>query len=226
MLISVKDAAGRLGVSERRVRAMIEDGGIRGQKVGGRWLVEAGDAAFRVKALPIKPLSERASWLLIDSLSDRSMQAEPVERHRLKDRLGRLFLSEDPVPLLKAWLRRRARRVEMHINPADLADFRNDRRIMLSGVSHPDSGLLAGNEAEAYVSDSAAAAVMNDFLLVEPQPDSPANVVLHIYDRDIGLDFSEVPRLALAADLAERAGVRELAAARSLARRAIADSTP
>ncbi|MFH5877864.1 hypothetical protein [Arthrobacter sp. NA-172] len=132
---------------------------------------------------------------------------------------------EDPLPLLKAWLPRRARRVELDINQADLADLRNDPRVMLSGVSHPSSGLLAGNEAEVYVRDSVAPAVMDDYLLVDPPPGTPANVVLHAYDGGIGFDFNEVPILALAADLSERVGVRELAAARNLARRAIAGST-
>ena len=39
--ISAKDAAVRLGVSERRIRAMIDKGQLRAEKVGSRWLIDS-----------------------------------------------------------------------------------------------------------------------------------------------------------------------------------------
>ena len=41
-LISTVEAAEKLGVSERRVRSMIEEGKITTLRVGGRHLIEAG----------------------------------------------------------------------------------------------------------------------------------------------------------------------------------------
>lgn len=236
--LSVKDAAARLGVSERRVRAMLEDGQLEGRKVGGRWLVDfqADSVAAREK-LPIKPLSERSSWALIVSItvahSPRSdcsvpidLEIKPIEKHRLKARIDRLAKAEDPVPLLRSWFPKRAVRRKYHVNPSDLADLRRDKRISLSGVSHPASGLLAGNEVEAYVRADEAAALSDDYLLVEPRPDSPANVLLHIIDpkHKVSDQERELPLMAVAADLAERSGAREEEAARNLVRRALADS--
>jgi hypothetical protein len=150
----------------------------------------------------------------------------PVERHRLKDRLERLARAADPVPLLRSWLPNRAAPRRLHASPADLADLRSDDRVVLSGVSHPASGLLAGNEVEAYVRADDAEDVRDDYLLVEPRPDSPPNVVLHVVDGEQALIGRELdlPWLALAADLAERPGAREKDAARQLVRRALADS--
>lgn len=236
--MSVKDAAARVGVSERRVRAMLEGGKLAGRKVGGRWLVELdAEASVRGK-LPIKPLSKRSSWALMISVGLAAGQdgrpsdpveinLEPVERYRLKARLDRLANAEDPVPLLRSWLPNRAARYRFHVNPVDLADLRSDERIALSGVSHAASGLLAGNEVEAYVRADDAGGIKDDYLLVEPRPDSPANVVLHVVDEGdpIGQKHG-LPWLALAADLAERSGVREEEAARNLVRRALADSAP
>jgi len=36
---SVKDAAEKLGISERRVRKLLEEGRIKGKKISGSWVV-------------------------------------------------------------------------------------------------------------------------------------------------------------------------------------------
>lgn len=231
--ISVGDAAARLGVSERRVRAMVENGQLEARKVGGRWLVDlAGDSRAALEKLPIRPLSKRSSWILILSASaepaqQHAIDLSPIEKLRLRDRMDRLSNADDPLPLLVSWFPHRASRCCFHVNPSDLADLRSDGRMILSGVSHPASGLLAGNEVEAYINADDADGVKDDYLLVEPRPDSPANVVLHVVANEEALLMhpeNDMPWLALAADLAERSGARERDAARSIVRRALARS--
>ena len=45
-LLTTKEAAGRLGISERRVRVLLEQGRIRGQKIGVQWLIEEKDLHY------------------------------------------------------------------------------------------------------------------------------------------------------------------------------------
>lgn len=230
MQLSVSESAKRLGVSERRVRAMLEAGGIAGEKIGGRWIVsDLGRAA--IERAPVRPLSPRACWILIDSADAARARAarvtSAVEKHRLGERLSRLRAASDPLPLLGTWLVNRAEPRRLHASPAYLKDMRADSRLALSGVSHPDSGLLAGNEVEAYVPAATLRDLVDDYLLVSRRADSPANVLLHVIqdaeDAARGLHERSVPLLAIAADLAEHAGVREHDAARDLVGRTLAN---
>jgi len=43
--LSTGEAAKRLGVNERHVRLLLDEGRLAGQKIGGRWIVDA--AALR-----------------------------------------------------------------------------------------------------------------------------------------------------------------------------------
>lgn len=231
MPLSVTEAAGRLGVTERRVRAMLKNGKLDGQKVGGRWLVELGEGKVSAPRLGIRPLSVRSCWTLILAVGPSSpappgFVPTPSERYRLKARLQRLRREDSPAALLRAWLPKRAARVPLHANPADVADLRADRRIALSGVSHPAAGLLVGHELEAYVAADDVDQLCADYLLVAPRPGSPANVILHVLREGARLVDGAVPLLAAAADLAEHAGSREEAAARALVDTALAVRWP
>lgn len=177
---------------------------------------------------PIRPLSTRSCWVIFnwadsDLPEDVKIRISAVEKHRLKDRLRKLSHASDPLPLVRAWFAHRADPRRLRASADDLADLRADRRLVLSGVSHPEAGLLAGNEVEGYVSAADLQDLVDDYLLVEPRQDSPANVVLHVFDEPEDLSERGVPPLALAADLAERPGVREQNAARELIRRALAN---
>jgi excisionase family DNA binding protein len=44
-LMTISQAAGRLGVSARRIRQLIQAGRLRAAQVGGRWLILAEDVA-------------------------------------------------------------------------------------------------------------------------------------------------------------------------------------
>lgn len=98
------------------------------------------------------------------------------------------------------------------MSPADLADLRNDPRIRLSGVSHTDSGLLANSEIEGYVNREDLDSLVRDWFLVKARPGQRYNVLLHVAEHLP----ENLPVLFIAADLAERAGVRERQAARDL----------
>ncbi|GAA3285285.1 helix-turn-helix domain-containing protein [Paenarthrobacter aurescens] len=221
MPLSIPELAKRLNVNESRVRQLVHSGRIRGQRIGGRWIIEESDAAQYRPGKPAgRPLSERSAWQLVSCFWDDPQlhsaldyfEPSPLEKHRLNERISRLQNSPGPLELLSAWLANRAEKFEFSSSPADIAELREDNRVRPSGVSHPRSGLLANSELEAYVRRDELKDIVRDWLLVEPAPGKKPNVILraaeHIPD--------ELPPLLVAADLAERPGVREQQAAREI----------
>ncbi|MFK0002211.1 helix-turn-helix domain-containing protein [Paenarthrobacter sp. NPDC090520] len=223
MALSIPELAKRLNVNQSRARQLVQSGRIRGQRVGGRWIVEEADAAQYRPGKPAgRPLSERSAWQLMSCFWDDSLRhsllddlkPSPVEKHRLKQRVSRLQDSPDSLELVAAWLANRAEKFEFSSSPADIPELREDNRIHLSGVSHPRSGLLANSEVEAYVERDDLKDVAKDWFLVPALPGNRPNVVLRAAERIP----DELPPLVVAADLAERPGVREQQAAREILR--------
>lgn len=219
MQIGTEEAADRLQISTRRMRVLLETGRINAQRVSGRWIIDDGDLArFRFPRSAGRPLSPRSAWQLINHIQQNSglqlstRDLEPIERHRLEARLGRLKAAEDPLEVLCSMLAKRAERFELSVSPVDLRSLRQDPRIRLSGICHPASGLLANAEVEAYVAREDYDTLVKDWFLVQVSAGSRANVVLHVAE----LVPEKTPVLLVAVDLAERGGVREEEAAREL----------
>src|SRR2546425_12084656 len=98
---SVADAARALGVSDRRVRALIRASALAAQQVGGRWLVSRADVEQRARrsGRPGRPLGQRNAWALVARLSGGEWpELSPWDRSRLKRRLAKqslLSLADD-----------------------------------------------------------------------------------------------------------------------------------
>lgn len=226
MPLSIPELARRLHLNESRARLLVQSGRIRGQRVGGRWLIEEADAAqYRPGGPAGRPLSERSAWQLMRNARNEAVHGSidpdlsPVEKHRLNQRLQRLRASPHSLELVRSLLAKRAERMEYSSSPAEIAELRNDPRLRLSGVSHPASGLLSNSEVEAYVNRKELDAIVKDWFLVKARAGSRANVVLHVAN-DVPDDL---PSLLIAADLAERPGVREQQAALEILRSIHAD---
>lgn len=164
-------------------------------------------------------MSPRNAWLLIQAGSGLTAEMAgvagpaPIERCRLNQRLQRLAEASDPLNLLLSMLARRADKLEVSAARADLAGLIVDPRLRLSGASHPASGLLSNAEVEAYADTSDVEGLIKDWFLTGAAAGGRPNVLLHVMD--------DVPQklelMAIAADLAERSGVREHQAAGKLA---------
>jgi hypothetical protein len=215
--------AKRLNVNESRARLLVQSGRIPAQQVAGRWVIDEADVVRYRPAAPGRPLSERSAWQLIrharNAAAHDAVELDPVERYRLKQRLHRLQDSSDPLNLICSLLAKRAEKAEFSSSPADIAGLREDPRLRLSGVSHPDSGLLSNSELEGYVSRKNFEALVKDWFLVKAAAGQRPNVVLHVAEEVP----EELPLLAVAADLAERPGFREQQAAREILRSIRAD---
>ncbi|MCQ9163583.1 hypothetical protein [Arthrobacter sp. STN4] len=124
----------------------------------------------------------------------------------------------NPEGQLRAWLSASAGAVDFAIGNADIPELREDPNIRLSGISDARSGLLPGNEVEAYVAKADLDRIRADWFLVPAGRGRRANVVL----RAVHNIPDEVPAIFSAMDLAECPGSREQSAADSIIRSVLA----
>ena len=114
---------------------------------------------------------------------------------------------------LLRWLGGRAERRLYRVAGPDFDELRVDDRIILSGLSHPRSGMQDPRVIEGYVAASDLGVVVNDYWLEPPGVDAGPNVFLHVAPGRP----DQVSPLMLAADLSEHEGPRERARAIQLA---------
>ncbi|GAA1138219.1 helix-turn-helix domain-containing protein [Microbacterium aurantiacum] len=194
--LSVPDVASQLNVSPQRVRAMLRSGILRGEQLGGRWLVDAASLGAAGKPAG-RPFSERVAWGLVSVVEgDVAVELAPSERSRLKGRWNALLDSDDCARLLGAVMARRAERSRWSApDPAGLFD---DDRFVPSGKSDPRSGISARGYAEGYVQGSDFEDLVADHLLVPAR--GRENVLLRKVYRPLPVPL---PWLVVAADLAD-----------------------
>lgn len=219
--ISVSEAAARLGVVAQRVRQRIQDGSLPAERVGGQWIIDEKDLA-RVSdsTAPGRPLSERSAWALVAAAEDNAVLLRSLsapDRSRARARLRNLAAAWHDEPheslrLLSVFMRNRAARRCYLVAQRDLKDLRNDPRIRLSGLSHPESGLASGDVVEGYLSVDDLGDVIEDYLLRGVDRDG-ANVFLHVVSPESEQSLSLLDQvwngLLMAADLSEYDGPRE-----------------
>lgn len=154
--------------------------------------------------------------VLAPGFLDEAMSLSRSSRSRAIHRFVEAVVARD-YPALLGWLSNRGSRKLYVAAGPDLGAVRADARLLLSGVSHADSGLEDPRMVEAYVSDSDLDGVVNDYWLERPVVDERPNVVLHV----VPVRPPEVGRMLLAADLAEHGGPREVQRAHELLEEAI-----
>lgn len=198
----MKEVAAQLGVSERRVRQLIDGGALPARRVAGRLLVEeAGIPRSRPVA---RPMSPRIAWAFIRLLSSETVpDVSDRELARLEGKHRSLLASPRPAVLLRSWLRSRAQLLRLAVSSSDVEELLEDPRLVPSGISDAQSEMSAGREAEAYVRPGDVEQLMADHLMAAV---IPANVWLHVVDRPIA---RPVPIGLVIADLADHDRARE-----------------
>ena len=89
-VLGVSEAAAELGVSDRRVRQMLADGVLAGQRVGRAWVIDLNDLRQVEHCRPDvgRPWSAASAWAVL-ALADRDdPNMSPVERSRARKRLA------------------------------------------------------------------------------------------------------------------------------------------
>lgn len=205
-VISVSQASEILGVGASRVRALLREGRIDGQRLGRDWVVDP--CSLPRYGRRVRPMSQRMAWALLDS----ELFGELSSAERLRIRKKRQLLAEVEAPelLLRDWVCERAKRRVLHSRSLEaLAD---DERMVLSGASDARSGMLGAGLVEAYVRAKDLSSLVVEHLLVEPESRQFRNVYLHVVDHMP----EQLSTLVIAADLADHDSAREMNEARRL----------
>jgi excisionase family DNA binding protein len=219
--LSPAEAAGVLGVSPRRVYALIDDGHLRAERVGDRILVHRGSVEARASGAPAsgRPFSARRGWALL--LLAAGIEPEglaPDARSKL-----RRMLRERDLWAMRARLGTRAERRVLRAHSSDLARIAADPAVVRTGAgAAADAGLpliAPGALLELYVDTATAGRLVERYRLVAG---SGGNVTLRVVPDEVRawLTGPIAPWPAVALDLAEDGDPRSRDVARAaLARR-------
>lgn len=218
-VLGVAQAAEELGVSERRVRQMLADGVLAGERVGRVWVIDASQlpAVERLRRQVGRPWSASSAWGVLALADGKDPGLSPVEKSRARKRLGNGL--EGIVGRLAA----RAEVQRFYAHPGVLDRLARADEVVLGGASAAaeyDVDLLARDGVEAYVRFSDRDALVSRFAL-DRDAERP-NVVMRIVD-DEAWPFDKGQRVAdraiVAVDLLESDDARSRRSGAELARR-------
>ena len=207
------DAARSLGLSLQRVRALVAEGELPGQKVAGRWFVDRSAVERRVRdpKLSGRPYSPSHAWGLIALAEGENPKwLDSSNRSRLR----RLLREQDFQDILPS-LARRGRRLELRAHASDLPRIEAEPDVVRSGVSAASEHrleILAPGVFEAYIPARRLSQLERRYRL---KPSSDANLILHVVDGPwpFAIDRRVAPRLAAVLDLLDHDDERSRRAA-------------
>jgi excisionase family DNA binding protein len=215
-VLSTEEAAARLGVSSRRVRALIEQGDLEATRVGHSHLIQPESLArLGINRASGRSLSARTSWVALLSdlgtcdFDELAGLAGLSRSERARVLALRQRRAED-----WSWLaRRRATTKRYAIRDTYLARLLADRRVVRSGLSaireHDVDLTEQKGTAEVYVDQKLTSDLPNDYLL---RADALGGVIVHAVDTDALLGRFGVSAVMTAAtvgvDLAESDDMR------------------
>lgn len=231
--VDVREAAERLGVSEREIYRLVDDGVLSAGRFGGRVAID--EASLRRIILAPRPrgrpFAPGPAWAMLRmlALADPNWGRQPLSASRVSQL--RRHLRRDNVDDLAGRLRGRARHIALFVHPSRLKrldevdawipsggsaleDVRRDWSVDVVGRHLP---------AEGYVDDQSLEEVLGP-LPNSDAPPGPVNLVAHVVEH-----LSAVPlRVGLAAppvvalDLIESGDSRMVGAGLKLWRREVA----
>jgi excisionase family DNA binding protein len=194
-LISVADAAERLGVSERQVRRLAEAGELSARRVGGRWLIDVEAVRDRSRSEPRsgRPLSPGMAWAVLAAANfahegdeDRpSPFGARIEDRRLRYRLRALLADAPPPRQWNQWLRHRADAKRVWVHPGVLDRLAGDDRVHPAGgsvVAASGVGIAAGDHRSFYVEEGVVDEVLADY---RAQYSDEGQVVMMVVPKEI-----------------------------------------
>lgn len=127
-LMGVAEVAETLGVSERRVRALIHGGKLPAQCVMGRWGVPANKVSIYRAAPPGRPMAQKSAWAVLNHL-DHGV----ILPARLNRRVSALRDARDPVWRLQAWMSARGCPLAVRAFQPVIEALNDDDRVVVSG---------------------------------------------------------------------------------------------
>ena len=197
-MLSVHDAAKRLGVSDRRVRALIDSGRLRAERLGRAWMIDPNAlASVHGERLAGRPLGPEAAWAELLGEREAPDLDASMARFRYRGRSERFYL----------------------VGP-DMRTSVNDQFVRQGGwaaAEHFDQ-LLDDDRSKdvvVYLGASSYDAWVSRHWLV---PSSAQGLVAHLVpdefaERVLAVPDHFVPARVSAVDIAEEGGVRSIEAA-------------
>lgn len=224
MAVALREAAERIGVSQRRARAMIAAGQLEAEKVGGRWVVDPESldrvaAARRRDGPPWTPLLAWAYLLCRDGDPNAFDGLSRVSRHRVRQRAGASLALDE----LAALALRRAEVWRCRAHPSvidELLDAGVASGLSAAAALGVGLGVRPGEHADVYLPWSRAQQLVDELALA-PARGADVNAIVRVVPESAWrLGRRKVaPVLAVALDLAEHDDPRSREAAAHLARR-------
>jgi excisionase family DNA binding protein len=216
-VLTVAQAAARLGVGQEQVRRLIRAGKLRATRVG-RTLVLDDDAVEGRARLPIRAgraLAPHVAWAALWQLSgERAGWLTAADRSRLSARLA----GYDPEHLVAA-ARARADRHDLRVLPAYRERLLTADGVVVSGMTAAEAVgadiVTAVPADEVYCSAATLAALRREYGLADR---GQANLVVRVprFEKLPLMGRAHMPAAAVAVDLAESADVRTRRAGLSL----------
>jgi hypothetical protein len=210
-LLSIPDAAGVLGISPARVRALVVAGQLPAEKISNRWLLDAAAVERRQHEDPRRgrPFAPRNAWgLLLYASGEHPQGLEPSVRSRLKR-----ALRQEGLERLRPRLKGRARVLSYRAHPGEIPYLLEDPLLVCSGISaaaEEGIGLVSGREADGYLAAGNLKAFAAEHALA-PAARGEANACLRVVPDEAWsfLDGRVVaPQAAVAMDLSEEPDAR------------------
>lgn len=207
-MLTVPQAAARLGVGEEQVRRLVRSGQLDATKVGQTVVIDddAVDARARLAVRPGRLLVPATAWGALWELSgERASWLSPTDRSRLRARLRRYGAEQ-----LVAATRARAERHGVRVLPAYRARVLAAEGVVISGLTAAAAVgadvISTGEEDEAYCSTVTFTRLRADYALTDR---GQANLILRVPRFDLQLEGRErMPDAVVALDLAESSEVR------------------
>lgn len=208
-LLGVSSAASELGVSPRRVRQMLSDGVLAGQRVGGVWVVDehAVQVAAGARRPAHRPWSAASAWAVLALACGEEPAGTPAARYRARERYAR-GLSE-----LLDHLRERAELRWYYAHPAAVPRIADHPGVVRTGAStapEHNLGLAGAGPLDAYVRGSELERLLEEVPM--EQDAGTFNVRLRTVP-DACWPFpsgaAAAPLAVVAVDLAESSNARE-----------------
>ncbi len=149
-ILGVSEAAVQLEVSPRRVRKMLADGVISGDRVGRAWLIDSNELSHFQRSRPQvgRPWSPSSAWAVLALAEGRDPDLSAVERSRARKRLAQGLDQVAGRLVARAELRR------FYAHPSVLDRLGDVPVIVRSGVSAASehgADLLVQDGFEGYV---------------------------------------------------------------------------
>lgn len=191
-LVSVAEAAEKLGVSERHVRRLTAAGELHGRRIGDRWLIDADAVRHRSRSEPQpgRPLSTRMAWAVL-AAADSALEAEssrrpaPIEDRRIRHRLRKLLAEAPPPERWDQWLRHRADPQRVWVHPGVVDRLAEDDRLHPGGaraVAASGVGIAGGSGHSFYIDENVVGSVLADY---RAHPAADGQVVLMVVPADV-----------------------------------------